>query len=92
MCEIILFRVIIVLFVIVGVVLVVDTCCTSVVSTAPIYTSLGVSVWAPNKWYQSTSSVVWWCSTVVWCGSNLNKNMTTPIVPSVFGIKKFDGK
>jgi hypothetical protein len=36
--------------------------------------------------------VVRWCSTVVWCGSNLNKNMTNPIIPSVFGIEKFNGK
>jgi hypothetical protein len=77
---------------VVGVVLVVGTCYTSVVSAVPICTSLGVDVWAPNKWYQSTSSVVWWCSTVVWCGFNLNKNMENPIVPSVFGIEKFDEK
>jgi hypothetical protein len=76
----------------VRVVLVVGTCCTSVISDAPICTSPGVGVWAPNKWYQSTDSVVWWCSMVVWCGFNLNKNMANPIVPSVFGIEKFDGK
>jgi hypothetical protein len=35
-CEIVFFRSFIILFVTVGVVLVVDTCCTSVVPTAPI--------------------------------------------------------
>jgi hypothetical protein len=91
-CGIVLFRTVIVLFVDVGVVLVVDTCCTSIVSATPICTSPDVSLWAPNKWYQSMSSVVRWCSTVVWCGSNLNKNMTNLIVPYVFGIEKFDEK
>jgi hypothetical protein len=47
-CEIVLFRAIIVLFVAVGVVLIVGTCCTIVVSAAPIYISHGVGVWAPN--------------------------------------------
>jgi hypothetical protein len=43
-CGIILFRAIIVLLVAVGVILVVGTCCTSVVSAVPICTSL--SLWA----------------------------------------------
>jgi hypothetical protein len=43
-CEIVLFRAIIVLFVTVGVVLVVGTCCTIVVSAAPICTSHSVGV------------------------------------------------
>jgi hypothetical protein len=48
MCGIILFKVVIVLFVAVGVVLVVDTCCTSVISAAPICTSPSVGLhWAP---------------------------------------------
>jgi hypothetical protein len=90
-CGIVLFRAVIVLFVAVEVVLVVDTCCTSTVYATPICTSPRSGLWAPNKWYQSTSSVVR-CSTVVWRGSNLNKNMTNPIVPYVFGFEKFDGK
>jgi hypothetical protein len=48
-CEIVLFRVVIVLFVAVGVVLIVDTYYTSVVSAAPICISPGVGVWAPTK-------------------------------------------
>jgi hypothetical protein len=48
MCGIILFKAVIVLFVAVGVVLVVDTCCTSVISAAPICTSPSVGLhWAP---------------------------------------------
>jgi hypothetical protein len=38
-CEIVLFRAIIILFVTVGVVLIVDTCCTSVLSVVPVCTS-----------------------------------------------------
>jgi hypothetical protein len=38
-CMIVLFRAVIILFVVVEIVLVVDICCTSVVSTAPICTS-----------------------------------------------------
>jgi hypothetical protein len=47
-CRIILFRVVIILFVTVGVVLVVDICYTNVVSVVPICTSPGVGVWASN--------------------------------------------
>jgi hypothetical protein len=36
--------------------------------------------------------VVRWCSTVVWCSFNLNKNLANPVIPSVFGIEKFEGK
>jgi hypothetical protein len=44
-CGIVHFRVVIVFFVVVEVILVVDICCTSVVSAAPICISLGVDVW-----------------------------------------------
>jgi hypothetical protein len=54
-CGIILFRAVIILFV---VVLVVGTRCTSVLSAAPICISPDVGVWALNKWYQSMGSVV----------------------------------
>jgi hypothetical protein len=57
-CGIILFRTVIVLFVAVEIVLVVGTCSISVVFATPICFSLGVGVWAPNKWYQSMGSVV----------------------------------
>jgi hypothetical protein len=43
-CMIVLFRAVIVLFVAVGAVLVVGTCCTSVVSATPICTSPGMDV------------------------------------------------
>jgi hypothetical protein len=56
------------------------------------YTGLYQSpIWA-NKWYQSTGSMVRWCGIVIWCDSNLNKNMANFIVASVFGIEKFDRK
>jgi hypothetical protein len=48
-CGIVLFRAAIVLFVAVRVVLVVGTCCTSVVSATHICNSPGVDVWAPTK-------------------------------------------
>jgi hypothetical protein len=44
-CAIVLFRVVIILFVIVGVILIVDTYCTSVISTAP--DCIGVWVCGP---------------------------------------------
>jgi hypothetical protein len=43
-CEIVLFRIVIVLDL-----LVVGTYCTSVASVAPICTSSGVGVWAPQQ-------------------------------------------
>jgi hypothetical protein len=57
-----------------------------------LYLFIPVPVCGPKKCYQSTSSMVRWCSTIVWCGFNLNTNMANPIIPFVFGIKKFYGK
>jgi hypothetical protein len=45
---IVLLRAVIVMFVVVGIILVVGTCCTSVISVAPICTNHGVGLcWAP---------------------------------------------
>jgi hypothetical protein len=47
-CDIVLFRYVIILFVVVWVVLIVDIYCTSVVYVVLICTGSGVDVWAPN--------------------------------------------
>jgi hypothetical protein len=49
MCGIVLFRVVIVLFVAVEIALVVDTCCISIVSAAPICTSSRSDLWPSNR-------------------------------------------
>jgi hypothetical protein len=48
-CGIVLFRAVIIMFVAVGVVLIVGTCCTSVISAAPICTSSRSYLWTSQQ-------------------------------------------